>query len=446
MKFQGVGRARSIRLESARLRIRKLLRVAFARDTRTFARRWPGKLLVAAVLVAVPTALLLRSLLGGSYIDDSWTAVLSAMVLIAAYALSRRLLVAVLVAALVLGVISGGLAPQVSIARSGDETVLAHLDIERASGQLSGYGDLAMATVNLKAVAPVRFAGLGADQRTRMEIGSLTKAMTGLVIADAVERGEVRLDASVSTYLPQLEGSPAGTVTMRELVTHSAGYVPFGPATMARGFWVAPLGRNFFSTDVAQVIEEARAGTLDSRGTYVYSTLGAATAGLAMATATGMSYPELMRTRLFEPLGMTDTAVEDARNLVDGGRSASGLPVEPWVLGAYAPGGGVVSTAHDLGIFATALLNGTAPGLKAMDPAMPAGADDTHVGMFWHISEWTTGQTITWHTGQTGGYATYFGIDRANNTAAIVLSKVSNPNVSDLGQDLLAGMKAADAD
>ena len=418
-------------------RIRRSFRAALARDSSTFARRWPGKLLVAAVLVAVPAALLLRSILGGSYIDDSWIAVLAALTLVVAYAVSRRLLPTVLVVALVVGVTSLGMAPQVASTRTGDDTLLARVESERA-GALSGFRDLAVATVDLDAATPVRFAGLGADETTRMEIGSLTKAMTGLVIADAVERGELRLDAPVATYLPQLHGSEAGTVTMRELVTHTAGYVAFGPETTARGFWAAPLGQNFFSTDVAQLIEEARAGTLDTRGTYVYSTLGAATAGLAVAAATGMSYPELMRTRLFEPLGMTDTAVETDRNAVDGGWSASGLPVEPWVLGAYAAGGGVVSTAHDLTVFAAALLDGSAPGLAAMDPVAPAGADDTRVGMFWHVSDWSTGQTVTWHTGQTGGYTTYFGIDRADRTAVIVLSDVSNPASSDLGRDLLA--------
>ena len=44
-------------------RFRRSLRAALARDTSTFARRWPGKLLVAAVLAAVPAADLGRDLL-----------------------------------------------------------------------------------------------------------------------------------------------------------------------------------------------------------------------------------------------------------------------------------------------------------------------------------------------------------------------------------------------
>ena len=60
----------------------------------------------------------------------------------------------------------------------------------------------AVAEVDLDATQPVRLAGIGADDTTPMEVGSMTKAMTGLVIADAVRRGEIRMDAPVATYLP----------------------------------------------------------------------------------------------------------------------------------------------------------------------------------------------------------------------------------------------------
>jgi hypothetical protein len=69
---------------------------------------------------------------------------------------------------------------------------------------------------------------------TTMEIGSITKALTGLVIADSVNRRELDLDFPISTYLPQLVGFPAREVTLRELVTHRAGYVQVGTATTRR--------------------------------------------------------------------------------------------------------------------------------------------------------------------------------------------------------------------
>ena len=109
-----------------------------------------------------------------------------------------------------------------------------------------------------------------------------------------------------------------------------------------------------------------------------------------------------MRKRLFEPLGMDHTAVQDDHPLVDAGRSASGFPVRPWVFGAYAPAGAVVSTVGDLVTLATAILNGRAPGLSALEPIAPTGEADTEIGIFWHVTT-APGQTIAWHQGLTGG-------------------------------------------
>ena len=167
-----------------------------------------------------------------------------------------------------------------------------------------------------------------------------------------------------------------------------------------------------------------------------YSTLGSAIAGQAVAAAAHLSYPDLMRTRLFEPLGMSRTAIQVDGPLVEGGKSQTGLPVQPWVMDAYAPGAAAVSTAGDLAKLATALLEGTAPGMDALKPTTATDQSNTRVGGFWNVSTWPTGQTITAHAGQTGGYASYLGIDRPHRKAVIVLSDVAN-NANDLGIELL---------
>jgi CubicO group peptidase (beta-lactamase class C family) len=417
---------------------RRKLRTAFGRDSASFARRWPGKVLVAAVLLAIPAAMTLLSFSAGRYADDSWTALLMLIVLAGGYALSGRLLPTVLVAGLLVSGTSWVLAPHLATAAHGDPRLLARLDHARGIGMLAGLHDLAVAQVDLDSAQPVTFAGLGADMNTPMEVGSLTKAMSGLVIADAVRRGELRMDVPVSTYLPRLAGSPAGTVTMNELVTHTSGYVEFGAQTLRRAAWKAPIGANFVTTDTAQMTRETRSGSLATRGHYVYSTLGAATAGQAAAAAAGMSYPDLMRTRLFAPLGMTHTAIQSRHALVPRGRSNTGLPVQPWVFDAYAPGGAAVSTVTDLAKLATVLLEGTAPGMTALEPASATSQSNTRIGDFWQVSTWQTGQTITWHNGQTGGYTSYFGLDRTHHKAVIVLSDVANPATDGLGIDLLA--------
>ena len=341
-----------------------------------------------------------------------------------------------LIGAVTVAVVSWVLSPDLAVARNGDPTVLAHIDQQAQKGWLASNHAVAVAEIDLEAGQPVRLAGIGADDTTPMEVGSMTKAMTGLVIADAVRRGEVRMDAPVATYLPQLEGSPAGTATLQELVTHTAGYAEFGAATVRRAAWMAPLGKNFFTADSAQMTEETRNQTLSGRGRYAYSTLGSAIAGQAVAAAAHLSYPDLMRTRLFEPLGMSDTAIQVGPALVAGGRSESGLPVQPWVMDAYAPGAAAVSTTRDLAKLATALLDGTAPGMAALEPTTATDQSNSRIGSFWHTSTWVTGQTITHHAGQTSGYASYLGLDRPRHKAVIVLSDIANDG-ADLGGQLL---------
>ena len=182
---------------------------------------------------------------------------------------------------------------------------------------------------------------------------------------------------------------------------------------------------------------ELRGQDLGSRGSWKYSNLGAATAGQAVAAAAGMSYSDLMRTRLFEPLGMTHTAIQDNDALVAGGKSQTGLRVQPWIMDAYAPAGAAVSTAADLAKLATALLDGTAPGMAALHPSTPTLQADTRMGDFWAVSTWQNGQTVTWHSGQTGGYTSYFGVDRAHRKAVVVISDVATGASTELGMNLL---------
>lgn len=408
-------------------------------DSSSFATGTASKVAVAVTLVSVPVFLILRYL--PTWIDDGWVAALTVVLLGVAYAALRRIVMAMILIAALVTIVTWSQAPQLATTRQGDPALLGQLSGLQQMGGLQGFQDLAVVKVTPGADQPVRLATIGtATATTPMEIGSITKALTGLVIADSVQRGEIRLDSTVSSYLPQLRDSPAGEVTMLELVTHHSGYAEFGAPTYRRAAWSSLLGRNWINTDLDHMMQEVRAGKLASRGSYAYSTLGTATAGQAAAAAAGMSYPQLMRSRLFEPLGMHNTAIQTRTPLVGRGQNRTGLAEQPWVFDGYAPGGGAVSTAADLTVLATALINGTAPGMDALTPIATSDANsNSQIGEFWRVSQWQTGQEITWHNGGTAGYTSYFGLDRPHRTAVIVLSDVAvDPDTTDLGVELLA--------
>ena len=116
---------------------RRPLRSLLLRDTASFAHGWAGKMLVAAVLVAIPTIMVLASVGGsryGRYADDSWKALLMLVVLAGSYLASRRLILTVLIGAVTVAVVSWVLSPELAETRSGDPTVLAHIDQQAQMG------------------------------------------------------------------------------------------------------------------------------------------------------------------------------------------------------------------------------------------------------------------------------------------------------------------------
>jgi CubicO group peptidase (beta-lactamase class C family) len=313
--------------------------------------------------------------------------------------------------------------------RSGDLALIQQV------GTPEGHRRLAVTIVDLGARQPVRQAFFGADADTAFEAGSLTKAFTGLALADSVRRGEVNLDAPVRTYL-DLGGTPAGEVTLRELATHRSGYPRLGGRTFWSGLLTNYTAGNPYGADRDDVLAEARATDLDGRGTYEYSNLGAAITGHAAASAAGLDYPTFLRERLLEPLRMDATSVPD-RPVVPEGLTERGRASAPWVMDGYAPAGGVVTTTADLTRLAQAVLRGNAPGLAALRPVAEGSEPDRRVGLFWLTTPVGEQDTpVTWHNGRTGGYASFVGFDLERRRAVIVLSDVSR-SVDELAVRLL---------
>src|SRR5205823_16404 len=118
--------------------------------------------------------------------------------------------------------------------------------------------------------------GVAVDPRTRLPVASVTKAITGLALVRALERGEIELDLPIQRYLPDFPRKPEGGITVRLLAAHLAGIRHWAnertPELYARHF-----------DDVAQILPlfagdplVAPPGTRYSYSSYGYDLLGAA--------------------------------------------------------------------------------------------------------------------------------------------------------------------------
>jgi len=297
----------------------------------------------------------------------------------------------------------------------------------------------------------VTYAHFGATNDTEYEIGSITKTVTSLLLADAIARGEVSADTKVGDLL-RLAGAAVADVSLAELASHRSGL----PLVATRRQDLVPLylravtHRNPYIQDVDGVIARARAAPLSHRGQFAYSNLGGALLGHALVSASNMDYARLVQERIFGPLGMTASSVPvtdgDLPDDAPTGYSVTGRSEAPWAMNGWAPAGGIRSTPVDMVRYAQALLVGSAPGSDALTPRWASGLDafaprwasaEQHVGYAWFTEE-IGGRTVTWHDGGTAGFASIIVLDRANHRAVIILSN-TNASVNEAGIALMLG-------
>lgn len=290
-----------------------------------------------------------------------------------------------------------------------------------------------------------RHAHWNADEKTLYELGSISKALTGLVMADAESKGELHSSMQAQAMgLAGVEGQ-IGAITLESLATHHSGLPRLAMTweTALRAYRWLLFGTGPYTGDVQAVVSDAKLGPL-GEAKFEYSNLGASLLGQLLAARIGIDYASLMQTRLFAPLGMKDSGVQVSQAMVEPGTSARGGEHEPWVMGGYAPCGGAVSSPRDMETLLRALLQGRAPGMKALEPRADASSAnrENKIGYFWYLTpcpeRYGRDKMMVWHNGGTGGYASFVGIDRAGQRGVAIMA-ASAVELDAYGVELLCG-------
>jgi serine-type D-Ala-D-Ala carboxypeptidase/endopeptidase len=282
------------------------------------------------------------------------------------------------------------------------------------------------------------------DGETVYEIGSITKVFTSLVLADMVEKGEVKLDDPVSKFLPAEVKVPSRNgrqITLLDISMQISGL-----PRMPNNFHPADPANPYADYDAPKLYDFLSHYTLtrDPGEKYEYSNLAVGLLGQALALKAGMSYEELVRRRILEPLGMHSTSItlsESQKKRLAPGYDASLHPVKNWDLNALAGAGALRSTASDMLKFLAANLGLTDTPLAAAMRRMRSverkqtGMPDVSIAMAWHVNS-KFGAEIWWHNGGTAGYRSFAGFDPAAKTGVVVLCNTFIDN-DDLGLHVL---------
>jgi CubicO group peptidase (beta-lactamase class C family) len=247
------------------------------------------------------------------------------------------------------------------------EALADMIESERVAGDVPGVAVLVMER------GEVTFAhGFGVrdfdatqpvDAGTLFRIGSVTKVLTATALLQQVVAGNVRLDDPVTAALPDFAVvAPAGgaaTIRVGDLLRHTSALADY--LVIDDRHDDAALDEYVTGPYTQQAYLMAPPGVM-----WNYSNPNFYLAGLIAERAAGVGYRELMRERVFEPLGMTRTLFLPEEVVADGnyavGDSASeGLVVPESYDNAWGrPAGYAFSSVHDLARFVTFLRGGDA--------------------------------------------------------------------------------------
>ena len=196
---------------------------------------------------------------------------------------------------------------------------------------------------------------------TAFRIGSITKLFTWTLVMQLVDEGKIDLDADVNTYLKDMkipDTYPGKPVTMRHLMTHSAG---FEDDTIHQEVLMesdlSPF-RQYCAENIPARVNPP--GKVSS-----YSNYGTTLAAVIVEDITGVPFEQQLQSRILDPLGMARTSIlEDlppvlAANLTKGFESAGSknVPVRDAII-VVAPAATVSSTAPDMTRFMIAHMQG----------------------------------------------------------------------------------------
>jgi len=257
------------------------------------------------------------------------------------------------------------------------------------------------------------FGEVGLD--TAVELGSITKVVTGLLLAVAAAGGEVTLEDPLGRYLTG--AGRVGAVTLESLATHASGL-----PRMSAGLLVRALVRPsdpYLGLTSEKLTRYASRCRLRPGGSAAYSNIGVALLGRALAAAAGADYWELARERVLGPLGMIHSG-----DLPD---SHTWTSNRLWDTAAVGPAGGLRGPLRDLHRLATwARTPSDTPLGRAFEQATTprSGFGTDQVGLCWMTRETPMGPVL-WHNGGTGSAYAFLASSRTTAVVAGVGSKPS---------------------
>lgn len=263
--------------------------------------------------------------------------------------------------------------------------------------KLRGYG-----FANLELQTPV-------TPDTVFELASVTKQFTAAGILMLAQDGKLRLDDTLGKYLKDAPDTMS-SITLKQLLSHTSGLPREGPLGSGRSY------RDDISEDEIWRTARRLKPEFEPGERYSYSNLGFNLLGLVIEKVSGTSFADFMKSRVFAPLDMKSTRVNDLRTVIPNRAAGyywqndSYVNGEPTSPTTYSASGSIVSTAADLEKWDIALSSDGLLSAKSRDlmwtQTVLNDGKTTHYGFGWVVGDYK-GHHCVFHDGLLSGFRSY---------------------------------------
>ena len=289
---------------------------------------------------------------------------------------------------------------------------------------------------------------------TVFQIASTSKAFTSTMVAMEVDRGALKWDDKVTTYLPDFRMKDPWVTqefTITDTMAHRSGLpANWGDELMALGY------NDSYAIHALRYAEPVSS----FRSQYAYQNVVYSVPTVIVEKTTGKSWPENLQERIFTPLGMTGSSADyesyrTAGNVAtphmykittDGSMVSEPVPVDsPMRSMTYLqPGaGGINSNIHDMGSWLRFQMgNGTFDGQRLMSeanlnyvhsPKTPFSANMEDAvfycqGWIWQDTKYGP---VVWHNGAVGGYYNYIAYSPKEKIGIVILTNNVQSTLAD---------------
>ncbi len=335
---------------------------------------------------------------------------------------------------------------------------LLHAEVPPAAGEaLARIASEAMQKARIPAVSVAVAQGDGpiwasawgfADLENRVpatpdslfRIGSISKPFTGVAALQLREAGRLDLEAEVQQYVPSFPRKK-WPINTRLLLCHQAGIRNYQGGEF-------DSTRNYSGVlDALQIF--ARDPLIHEPGSkYAYTTYGINLAGAVVEAAAGRPFAEQVKSRIFDPSGVTAMQPDDVYRLIPrrahGYRKRKDGTLENCALADTSnklPGGGWVSTATDVVLFARALLDGKLLKPESVElmwtPQKLSSGEATGYGLCWGLYR-KDGLLVAEHGGTQQGIKSHLLVVPEKKLIVAVLTNLEESGAADIARALLA--------